>query len=203
MYVSIHFTSTLVLEEKKSRKGYKVDVRHEHSRIYKADNMLRLENYDWSPMINIKNPIDMATVLCNIKPNAISTQQLQNNWKEVDCIYHHIATGVPEIRRINELKDGLNGFTGKCSLVANKHHSSSIAMGLESSKNADWLKLCPRKDHTTRTFSLFSSPVGDPAGVCGQMDLWRDSPLWLWGLWISPLLLPSHSTPPDWNHKLL
>lgn len=33
--------------------------------------------------------------------------------------------------------------------------------------------------------SLFSSPVGDPAGVCGQMDLWCDSPWWLWGFWIN------------------
>lgn len=54
--------------------------------------------------------------------------------KEVAYIYHHIATGVPEIRRISELRDGLNCFTGKTSLAAIKHNGSSIAMGLKSPK---------------------------------------------------------------------
>lgn len=67
-------------------------------------------------MINIQIAIDMETILHNIKPNATGRQQLQNNWKEVAYISHHIATGVPEIRKINELKDGLNSFTGKSSI---------------------------------------------------------------------------------------
>lgn len=54
--------------------------------------------------------------------------------EEVAYIYYHIATGVPGIRRINELKEGLNCFTGKSSLAAIKHNGSSRAMGLKSPK---------------------------------------------------------------------
>lgn len=103
-------------------------------------------------MMNMQT--DMETILHNIKPEAIGVQQLQNNWKEVAYICHHIATDVPEIRRINKLKDRLNSFTGRSSLVAIKHNGSSIEMGLISPKNADWSKLCLGKDHT-RTFSIF------------------------------------------------
>lgn len=72
----------------------------------------------------------MEIDLHNIKLNAIG-RHLQNNWKEVAYVCHHIATGVPEIRRINELKDGLNSFTGKSSSVAIKYNGLKYSNGLK------------------------------------------------------------------------
>lgn len=62
-------------------------------------------------MINIQ--IDMETGLHNVKPNAIGGQQLQNNRKEVAYICHHIATDVPEIRRINKFIRWIKQFYWK------------------------------------------------------------------------------------------
>lgn len=144
-------------------------------------------------MINIQ--IDVETVLHNIKPNAFGGQKLQNKWKEVAYICHHVATDVPEIRRINKLKDGLNSLTGKSSLVAIKHNGSSIEMGLKSPKNCWLIKVMSREgSHNMDLLHLSRFP--HLLGIllqCVAKWFWLDSPWWLWGIWINQPATPTTS----------